>query len=98
MLNFLLLHINSLPLLVANLRQVFFGKHEDLSLIAASELHINAQVFFVERLQNGVEQWRHERRGDLFNDFSTGLEENKKIVRSELDRNKGIGSMNVCWS
>lgn len=56
MLNFLLLHINSLPLLVANLRQVFFGKHEDLSLIAASELHINAQVFFVERLQNGVEQ------------------------------------------
>jgi hypothetical protein len=49
------LSIKTLPLLVANLRQVFLGEHEDLSLIDTTELHINAQVLFVECLENRVE-------------------------------------------
>lgn len=59
--------------LVSQLGQILFGKCKNFALIDATKLGIDFQVFFVQRLQTGIEQSRQQRILDLFDDLGAGL-------------------------
>jgi len=60
-------------LLVADLGQVLLGVGEDLALVDAAKLEVDAEVLLVERLEERVQEARQERRRDLLDDLGAGL-------------------------
>lgn len=60
-------------LLVAQLRQIFLGIRENLSLISTAELRIHLEVLFVQHLQTGIQKSGQQRMFDLLDNLSASL-------------------------
>ena len=61
------------PLMVAQHRQLLFGKEENLSLIQPAELGVYIEIMFVEGLETRVQESREGRVGGLFDNFRAGF-------------------------
>ena len=60
-------------LLVANLGEVLLGVSENLALVDATKLEVDAEVLLVERLEERVQEAGQEGRRDLLDDLCAGL-------------------------